>query len=236
MERNTQRTGLMNLLALLLAWARRVCRCAHTQLARRPGRHRVPRPGRAGRRSELVPDAARGTRSGWRSSNWTNWPRRKASAALFEAKDAEVFPAQRSREQFERFFVPVFTVFLFLARSRGCVPSCGAGFHKHDVALLSSSPMVALCAVRIVRAGVVPARPVLRDHRPAGASSPAAARRELAAARRLSLLRCCARYWLASWAEFPKADFYVARVLCGLLGLVALETLVNLCWKSIGRG
>ena len=30
------------------------------------------------------------------------------------------------------------------------------------------------------------------------------------------------------WAGFPKADFYVARVLCGLLGLVALETLVQL--------
>src|SRR6185436_18717375 len=27
------------------------------------------------------------------------------SSALFEAKDAEVFPAQRSREQFERYFV-----------------------------------------------------------------------------------------------------------------------------------
>ena len=30
------------------------------------------------------------------------------------------------------------------------------------------------------------------------------------------------------WAGFPKADFYVAHVLCGLLGLVALETLVQL--------
>src|SRR5207237_10307150 len=28
--------------------------------------------------------------------------------------------------------------------------------------------------------------------------------------------------------EFPKADFYAAHVLCGLLGLVAIETLVNL--------
>ena len=30
------------------------------------------------------------------------------------------------------------------------------------------------------------------------------------------------------WAGFPKTDFYVAHVLCGLLGLVALETLVQL--------
>src|ERR1043166_232262 len=39
-----------------------------------------------------------------------------ASTALFEAKDAEVFPAQRSREQFERFFVPIFTIVLCLGQ------------------------------------------------------------------------------------------------------------------------
>ena len=30
------------------------------------------------------------------------------------------------------------------------------------------------------------------------------------------------------WSGFPKADFYVAHVLCGLLALVALETLIQL--------
>src|ERR1017187_922347 len=40
-------------------------------------------------------------------------------SALFEAKDAEVFPAQRSREQFERFFVPAFTVLVFLLQAGG---------------------------------------------------------------------------------------------------------------------
>src|SRR5438874_7385881 len=39
--------------------------------------------------------------------------RSHAGAAMFEAKDSEVFPAQRSREQFERFFVPAFTVLVF---------------------------------------------------------------------------------------------------------------------------
>src|SRR5882672_2083045 len=43
--------------------------------------------------------------------------KRHGSSALFEAKDAEVFPAQRSREQFERFFVPVFTAVLCLAQA-----------------------------------------------------------------------------------------------------------------------
>src|SRR5664279_3148459 len=40
-------------------------------------------------------------------------------SALFEARDAEVFPAQRSREQFERFFVPGFTVILFVLQAGG---------------------------------------------------------------------------------------------------------------------
>src|SRR4051794_30176783 len=36
------------------------------------------------------------------------------SAGLFKAEEAEVFPAQRARQQFERFFIPVFTVLVFL--------------------------------------------------------------------------------------------------------------------------
>jgi len=36
------------------------------------------------------------------------------SAALFKTEEAETFAARRSREQFERFFVPAFTVLLFL--------------------------------------------------------------------------------------------------------------------------
>jgi len=40
--------------------------------------------------------------------------RAKGSSSLFSAGEAEAFPARRSREQFERFFVPSFTVALFL--------------------------------------------------------------------------------------------------------------------------
>ena len=42
-----------------------------------------------------------------------------SGSALFEARDAEVFPAQRAREQFERFFVPGFTVLLLLLQAGG---------------------------------------------------------------------------------------------------------------------
>ena len=45
--------------------------------------------------------------------------RTAASSALFTTGETEVFPAQRSREQFERFFVPGFTVLLFLLQLGG---------------------------------------------------------------------------------------------------------------------
>ena len=38
--------------------------------------------------------------------------RAKGDSALFAAKESEVFPARRAREQFERFFVPGFAVLL----------------------------------------------------------------------------------------------------------------------------
>src|SRR6266702_5159969 len=45
--------------------------------------------------------------------------RSKGGSTLFETKDTEGFPAQRSREQFERFFVPVFTSVLLLVEVVG---------------------------------------------------------------------------------------------------------------------
>src|SRR5215475_13208803 len=44
-----------------------------------------------------------------------------SSSALFNPTETEVFPAQRSREQFERFFVPIFTVLIFLLQAGGAL-------------------------------------------------------------------------------------------------------------------
>src|SRR5277367_4766785 len=43
----------------------------------------------------------------------------KGGSTLFEAKDSEVFPAARPREQFEKYFVPGFGVLLFLLEAGG---------------------------------------------------------------------------------------------------------------------
>jgi regulator of protease activity HflC (stomatin/prohibitin superfamily) len=149
-----------------------------------------------------------------------------SGSALFEAKDVEVFPAQRSREQFERFFVPAFTVILFVLQGGGgwllwrwLSRSTTAPEVKQPIAGLALFGLFALALFLLGRFSATIAR--LEHHR---------------------LLRPGASYLLFNaflclvvalglvgvWAGFPKTDFYVARVLCGLLGLVALETLVQL--------
>jgi len=52
-------------------------------------------------------------------SNSMSWPRPTAARRCSTPKDAEVFPARRSREQFERFFIPIFTVMLCLVQGAG---------------------------------------------------------------------------------------------------------------------
>jgi modulator of FtsH protease HflK len=152
--------------------------------------------------------------------------RSHGGSAMFEAKDAEVFPAQRSREQFERFFVPFFTVILFLLQAGGgyfvwrwLSHSTTATEVKEPITGLALFGLFALLLFLLGRFSATIAR--LEDHR---------------------LLRPGASYLLANaflcfvvmlgligvWAGFPRTDFYLAHVLCGLLALVGVETLVQL--------
>ena len=149
-----------------------------------------------------------------------------SGSALFEARDAEVFPAQRSREQFERFFVPAFTVILFLLQAGGAwllwrwlSRSTTVSEVKQPITGLALFGLFALALFLLGRFSATIAR--LEHHR---------------------LLRPGASYLLCNaflclvvalglvgvWAGSPKTDLYVAHVLCGLLGLVALETLIQL--------
>src|SRR5437879_1571582 len=69
--------------------------------------------------------------------------RSKGGSTLFETKDTEGFPAQRSREQFERFFVPVFTVLVFLAEALGAF-LLWHGFSKNPIVTELRQPTTAL--------------------------------------------------------------------------------------------
>jgi Membrane protease subunits, stomatin/prohibitin homologs len=152
--------------------------------------------------------------------------RRHSGSTLFESKDSEVFPAQRSREQFERFFVPIFTTVL-------CIGQAAAAFllwrwlAQPALSVEVKQPIMPMfffgffffVLFMFGRYSANQAR--LENDR---------------------LLRPGAGYMLLNaylclavaigivvvQAGVPRADFYVARGLCVLLALTAVETLVML--------
>jgi regulator of protease activity HflC (stomatin/prohibitin superfamily) len=150
----------------------------------------------------------------------------KGGSALFEAKDAEVFPAQRAREQFEKFFVPGFGVLLLLLEAGGAwllwrwiSQATGVIASDRVMPALSLFAIFALLLFLFGRFSVTIAR--LENHR---------------------LLRPGANFVLLGAyicfvttlgiagikAEFPRADSYIAKGLTVLLGLMALEILIAL--------
>ena len=152
--------------------------------------------------------------------------RTRGGSALFAGKEAEVFPSRRSREQFERFFVPVFTVILCLVQAAGAyflwrwLPGTTVVVElREPTTALALFAVIALALFLLGKFSATIAR--LEGHR---------------------LLRPGAGYLLLSaylcflvtlgiigaQAGFSKADFYLARSLCVVLGLVGGETLINL--------
>jgi regulator of protease activity HflC (stomatin/prohibitin superfamily) len=152
--------------------------------------------------------------------------RAKGDSTLFEAKDSEVFPARRARETFEKFFVPGFGVLLFLLEagaawllwrwlgktSNGIVP-------ERALASLSLFAIFALLLFLFGRFSVTIAR--LENHRLLRPSSSF-----LLLGAYLCFITVLG---IAGFeAGFAKADFYIARGLCVLLGLMAAEMLITL--------
>lgn len=152
--------------------------------------------------------------------------RAKGDSALFDAKESEVFPARRSREQFEKFFVPGFAVLLFLLQAGGAYllwrwisKTTNGVIDVRAMPSLSLFAIFALLLFLLGRFSVTIAR--LGDYR---------------------LLRPSSSFLLAGAyvcaftalgiagikTGFPKTDFWMARALCVLLGLMAAEMLLTL--------
>ncbi len=152
--------------------------------------------------------------------------RARGDSTLFKSSDAEVFPARRAREQFEKFFVPGFAVLLFLLEAGGAwllwrwvAKTTNAVAPDRAMASLSLFGIFALLLFLLGRFSVTIVR--LENHR---------------------LLRPGANFLLAGAyacfitalgiagveAGFAKADILIARALCVLLGLMAAEMLVTL--------
>lgn len=152
--------------------------------------------------------------------------RSRGESALFESRDAELFAARRSREQFERFFVPGFAVLLFILEAGGAWllwrwinKNTFPIIDQRAMASLSLFAIYSLLLFLIGRFTVTIAR--LEDNR---------------------LLRPGASFILAGAyacfftalamagvkTQFPHADVWLARVFCILLGVMAAETLLTL--------
>ncbi len=152
--------------------------------------------------------------------------RSKGGSTLFETKDTEGFPAQRSREQFERFFVPVFTGVLLVVEALGAF-LLWRGFSSNFIVTALRQPTVMLALFALFALGLFLF----------GKFSSTIARLENNRLLRpgagwvlLGAYLCFAVALGAVGVEagYPKMDFYVAEILIGLLALVALETLINL--------
>lgn len=148
-----------------------------------------------------------------------------ASGSLFNTTDSEVFPAQRSREQFERFFVPAFTVVLFLLQAGGTYGL--AIWLKRTIPAPINQPMVAmslfgLFALMLFLLGKYSVG--LTRAKGARLLRPGANYLLLGAYVCFAVTACVAAVRLG----FPSVDLYAAYVMTGILGLVAVETLINL--------
>ena len=152
--------------------------------------------------------------------------RTRREATLFGGKAQELFPAQRVRAQFEKYFVPALAVLLFGLEAaaaawlwRWTARSTAVLVPERAMESLSLFGMLALLLFLLGRFSVTMAR--LENHR---------------------LLRPGASFLLAGAyvcvvttlaiagvrAGFPLADFYLARALCVLLGLMSAEMLITL--------
>ncbi len=149
----------------------------------------------------------------------------RASASLFNVTDAEAFPAQRAREQFERFFVPGFASLLLVGQVAVVV-----WLWKWLQGVMTSplrQPTVAMALF-----GLFALILFLLGKYSAG----------IARLENSRLLRPGASYLLlgayvcfsvsgalaAVQLGFAKVDLYAARVFVGILILAAIENLINL--------
>lgn len=228
MERNSSRTGAVCFLALLLSGA------AGYALARYTG---TP----AGLAAmALVGCGVLTALLGWfqmrleererlEKLEFEELKRSAQGTSLFETGDAEIFPAQRAREQFERFLVPAFTVVLCLLQAGGAVAlwlwldrRLPAELNQPllTMALLGMLGLILFLLGRYAtRRAHLENRRLLR---PAAGYVLASAYFCFAAAAALGAVE----------AGFPRADVLMARLLVLVLGLVGLETLITLVLEA----
>jgi regulator of protease activity HflC (stomatin/prohibitin superfamily) len=149
----------------------------------------------------------------------------RGSDSLFAGAGADTFPAKRSRELFERYFIPSLTALLFLLQG-------AAAYFPWTRAALMPALITAHGTLAMAMLGLMGLILFLLGKYSSG----------LARLQGQKLLRPGAAYLLLSayvcflvavdiavvLAGSPRVDLVVARFLCVVVGLIALETLVAL--------
>lgn len=150
----------------------------------------------------------------------------RGSESLFATAGADTFPARRAREQFEKYFVPVFTGVLFILEAAAAywpwqklatMPPMVPERATLAMSLIALSGLI-LFLLGKYSTGLARRLPDQRLLRPS------------AAYMLLSAYVCFAVTGTiaAVLAGFPRADLIVARALCIVCGLAAVETLLGL--------
>ena len=147
------------------------------------------------------------------------------SSTLFGGADSEALPAQRSREQFEKVFVPGFSVLLLILEGAGAwwlwtwVGKAGAPAVKNSLIAISLLGIFALVLFLVGKYATNLAR--LQKER---LLRPSAGYLLLSA-----YVLAAAIAGLIAWeAGFQNVDKYVALALCGLLAIFAIENILTL--------
>lgn len=153
--------------------------------------------------------------------------RSRGGATLFD-QESDSFPAKRSREQFERFLVPAFTVLLFALQIAAAVWL----WQRHQIPDLPDPSRAGLAMALF---GLMSLVLFMLGKYSSG----------LARLDEQRLLRPASGYLLlgalicflvalteaAGWFRIPKADYYVVKALTIVLGLAAVETLLGLIFE-----
>lgn len=152
----------------------------------------------------------------------------KGSSTLFGEQAADTFPARRSREQFEKFFVPGFSLALLALQSVATYYLWGhAGEDQPATAQQATVAMTVFGVIALSCFQFGKYASVLARIENARLLRPAASYLLLGAV--LSVIAVTVE--IAGWSGYPKVDAIAARVIAVFLGMVALENLLALIFE-----
>jgi regulator of protease activity HflC (stomatin/prohibitin superfamily) len=149
----------------------------------------------------------------------------KDSSALFTSSDSEVFIAKHAREQFEKYFVPAFTVILFLIAGAAAwrlwlwLPKAPTLEYERLTISMALTALFALILFLLGKYSLELAK--LENQRLLNPSASFLMLGSVAFA-------LIAVVEAAAWFGFPKIDQIAARILVIILFAVAAEILINL--------